>query len=242
MEEVKKKLPNRKYAKPQKVTNQEDERYQWQTVGFKKLPYASHVNQNLSTISEKRLKRIRKVMYHYSHGKSAKDIADMMGINQVLVKRDLTTAVVLTGKNMKYVPKLERKIMEYTTGYTKKAEELFVRVEKLVTQLENESAHLDAKKAIPFVMMLGELRQTLELGAKLTGELQSGTRINVVMFSGLIKKIIGILESELPREQFARIRDRIKLEMQGQEPLGSKGGAIEIDENTVIDGEIVSQE
>jgi hypothetical protein len=239
MAEQKRKLPNRKYSLPQKVTRQQDERYQWDKVGLNKLPYASHVNQNYSTVTDKRMKRIRKIMYHYSHGMSAKDIATKLGISQILVKRDLTTAVVLTSKNMKFVPSIERRIMEYTSGYTKKAQELFDRVEKLVTELEDTSAHMDPKKAVPFVMMLGELRQTLELGAKLTGELQTGTRINVVMFSGLIKKLINILESELPRDQFLRIRERIKLEMQGQEPLGSKGGTIEIDASSAEDGELV---
>ena len=77
-------------------------------------------------------------------------------------------------------------------------------------------------------MILGELRQTLELGAKLSGELQTGTRVNVVMFSGMIKRIIEILSQEVDRPTFIRIRERLKLEMQGQQPLGEKGGNVEI--------------
>lgn len=242
----KKKRVLQKPAEKENFVSVDKSKTQWDKIQIQKIPYASHIPENPSKMTEERKIRIRKVMYWYNHKLNTMEIAKKMGIDVRMVRRDLTTAVALTKQNMPYVPKIERQIMKATATYTEEAKELMDRVKNVIDELETSKMYQDPKGAMSFAMLLGELRQTLELGAKLTGELQTGTRVNVVMFTGLVKKLISIIETEVDRTTFLRIRDRFRLEMQGQEPLGSKGGTIEIEAQEVLDqaqdGELVPVE
>lgn len=216
--------------------------HKWEMdVSHRKIPYASHVPKNPSLMTEERKERIRKVVRWLNLGKSPAWIADKLDISRTTVKRDLSTAISLTSKNMPYVPRLEKQIMTEVKSYTEKARELMDRVEVIVSELEAEKMYMDPKGAMSVSMMLGELRQTLELGAKLSGELQTGTRVNVIQFSGLIKRLIEIIGQEVDRGTFIRIRDRLRLEIDGQQPLGPKGGEVEIAE-AVQEAEIIADE
>jgi hypothetical protein len=207
---------------------------EWKTenIDANKIPYVSHVPKNPIRMTHDRKKRIRKVLQLKNKGYTPEQIADELEIPLILIKRDLTTAVTLTGKNLPFVPAEDRALMrDAVTSYTNEAKDLFERIKTVVTTLEEKEAYLDPKAAMSFAMIIGELRQTLELGAKLTGELQSGTRVNVVMFSGMVKRLIEIVGEEVDRTTFIRIRDRMKLEMGGKQPLGDKGGEVIIDAN-----------
>lgn len=223
----------RKLSPPanQEIIAVDRSRHKWELdVSNRKIPYASHIPKNPSQMSEERKQRIRRVVWWLNKGLNPAQIADKMKIDRRVVKRDLSAAVVLTQQNLPYVPKLEREIMTGMKTYTEKTRDLMDRVEKIVNEIEEGKMYLDPKGAMSMSMMLGELRQTLELGAKLTGELQTGTRINVIQFSGMIKRLIEIISQEVDKTTFLRIRERLKLEIQGQEPLGPKGGEVELPE------------
>ncbi len=194
------------------------------------IPYVVGIPKSPIKMTEERKKRIRKVVHWHNKGKEAKWIAEKLGENISSVKKDLTAAMTLTAEAMPYVPKLEKQIMAEVKTTIQKSGDLYDRIEVVLENVEAQHDLATNPKAVmSYAMLLGELRQTLELSAKLSGELQSGTRVNVITFSGFIKKIIGILQIELDRDTFLRIRDRIRLELDGQQPLGSKGGEITID-------------
>lgn len=205
-------------------------RTEWDHLSLSKMPYISHVPVNPDKMTEDRKKRIKSVMYWYNRNVPTAEIAKKMGITATTVRRDLTAAVVLTSRNMPYVPKLEREIMTETKTFMKRTEGLMERIESTIDILEEDQKHTtDSKSVMAYSMLIGELRQTLELGAKLTGELQTGNKVNVIMFSGLVKKLIDIIHTEVDPTTFLRIRDRLRLELQGQQPLGSKGGDVSIE-------------
>lgn len=194
------------------------------------IPYVVSVPKSPIKMTEERKKRIRKVVHHHNQGKDPKWIAKKIGSDTKTVKKDLTTAMALTAEAMPYVPKLEKQIMAEVKTTMQKSGDLYNRIETVLSEVEEQENLAKNPKAImSYSMLLGELRQTLELTAKLSGELQTGTRVNVITFSGLVKRIIGILQSELDHDTFLRLRDRLRLELDGQQPLGSKGGDITID-------------
>ncbi len=195
-----------------------------------KIPYVSHVPGSPIKMTESRKKRIRKIIRLKNEGLAPEEIAAELGIDTQIVKRDLTTAVVLANQNLPFMPPEDRALIKSAvTTYTDEAKTLMVKIKGIITKLEEAKMHLEPKALGGFAMMIGELRQTLELGAKLTGELQTGTKVNVVVFSGMLKRIIEILHEEVDRPTFIRIRDRMKLEFTGKQPLGDKGGEVVID-------------
>ena len=213
-------LPVKEIIEPTTAWNTEN-------IDVNKIPYVSHVPHNPIRLTHERKKRIKKILQLKNKGYTPEQIADELNVPLILVKRDLTTAVTLTSKNLPFVPAEDRALMrDAVKSYTTEAKDLFERIKTVVQTLEEKEAYLDPKAAMSFAMILGELRQTLELGAKLTGELQTGTRINVIMFSNMVKRLIEIVGEEVDRSTFIRIRDRMKLEMSGQQPLGEKGGEI----------------
>ncbi len=219
-------------------------RTEWpEYIAPNKIPYVSHVPASPNEMTDERKARIRSVIYWHNRGKKPKWIAEKVSkkfkksISSMTVKRDLTTAVELTNRAMPYVPKIEKEIMKEVKTSIVKAQDIFSRVDVVLKKLEDEEKHVENPKAImAYAMLIGELRQSLELNAKLSGELQTGTRVNVLVFSGLVKGIIHILESELDLETFRRIRDRIKLEMDNREPLGARGGPVVVEEGEIVNG------
>jgi hypothetical protein len=202
-----------------------------------KIPYVSHVPENPMKMTKSRKARIRKIIGMKQEGKTTKEIAEKLGIEEKQVKRDITTAMILTKENLPYLPAEDKALLRgVVTTYNDEARELFARVRIVVDELEARKTFLEPKAAMAYAMILGELRQTIELGAKLSGELTTGTRVNVVVFSSMIKRMIEIISEEVDRSTFIRIRDRMKLEMEGQQPLGDKGGNVEI----ITNGEPVS--
>lgn len=194
------------------------------------IPYVTYVPESPIKMTEARKKRIRKVVHWHNKGKDPKFIAEKLGEDVKTIKKDLTTAMTLTAEAMPYVPKLEKQIMTEVKTTIEKSGDLYDRINTVLAEVEEQENLAQNPKAImSYSMLLGELRQSLELTAKLSGELQTGTRVNVITFSSFIKKIIGILQQELDRTTFLRLRDRIRLELEGQQPLGSKGGDITID-------------
>jgi len=195
-----------------------------------RIPYVSHTPENPMKMTEARKKRIRKIIDMKSNGKTNEEIAEKLKIPVKYIKRDITTAMILAKENTPYLPADDKALLRgVITTYNDEAKNLFARIKDVINELEGNKSYLDPKAAMAYAMILGELRQTLELGAKLSGELQTGTRVNVVMFSDLIKRIIEIIHEEVDKTTFMRIRERLKLEMQGQSPLGDKGGEISIE-------------
>lgn len=235
-----KRKPNKPYPDHKKTEIELTSKYdktKWpRPIDIKSIPYVSHVPKNPIQMDEKKKKRIRSAVWWHNKGKDIKWIAEKLKTTPTTIKRDLTTAVVLTNEAMPYVPKLERQIMTEVKTSVQKAGDLYDRVEDMIATLEQdkESITSNSKKIMAYSMLIGELRQSLELTAKLTGELQTGTRVNVVVFSDLVKRMIEIIRSEVDLETFERIRDRIRLEMQGAKPLGQRGGEVQIVEQ---DGE-----
>lgn len=210
---------------------------QWET-DFRPgdIPYVSHVPKSPIKMSKERKERIKRIVYYKNLGKTPEQIAEALKVDVKTVKRDLTTAIVLMSKNMPFIPAQDRALMrEAVKTYADETKELIIKTKNLIDEIEQNKMHLEPKALGGFALMLGELRQTLELGAKLSGELQTGPKVNVIVFSGLIKRLIEIINEEVDRTAFIRIRDRFKLEMGGKEPLGEKGGKVEVEE---IDGEI----
>lgn len=203
-------------------------------INKNKIPYVSHLPKNPMKMSKVRKDRIRKIVDIKTKEPNVtpEQIAERLKITPTQVKRDLTAAVVLVGENKPYLPAQDKALLRgVITTYNEEAKGLFTKIKTVVQELEDAKTYLEPKAAMSYAMLLGELRQTLELGAKLSGELQTGTRVNVIMFSGMVKRIIEILSQEVDRPTFIRIRQRLKLEMQGQNPLGEKGGPVEIIDN-----------
>lgn len=195
------------------------------------IPYVSHTPENPIRMTGDRKKRIKKIVALKTRepNLTPEEIAQRLNLTTTTVKRDLSAAMVLVRENKPYLPPKDKAILQgVISTYKEEATALFARIKEVIVKLEDKEAYLDPKAGMSYAMILGELRQTLELGAKLSGELQTGTRVNVVMFSGMIKRIIEILSQEVDRPTFIRIRERLKLEMQGQQPLGEKGGNVEI--------------
>jgi len=194
-----------------------------------KIPYVSHAPTNPIKMTKDRKERIKKIIKLKGEKKSVDEIATILNMPAKYVKRDLSAAMVLAKENAPYLPAKDKALLHDTiVTYNDEARALFSRIRNVITELEDAKAYIDPKAGMAYAMILGELRQTLELGAKLSGELQTGTRVNVVVFSGLVKRIIEIINQEVDRPTFIRIRDRMKLEMQGQQPLGDKGGDVDV--------------
>lgn len=201
-------------------------------VNRSKIPYVSHAPKNPMKMTKARKARIKKVLRLKEEGKEPKEIAETLGVSLKTIKRDLTTAIVLAKENLPYLPAEDKQLLHKAIStYNDEARTLFDRIKTVITELEDKETYLQPKAAMAYAMILGELRQTLELGAKLSGELQTGTKVNVVIFSNLVKRMIEIINQEVDRSTFIRIRERMKLEMQGQQPLGEKGGVVEVIED-----------
>lgn len=210
----------------------------WQTEGIdpKKIPYVSHTPKNPINMTPERKARIQQVIKLKNEGKSPEEIAIQLKTSVKNIKRDLTAAIVLVGKSEPYLEAEDRKLVRQVVNtYNEEAKGLFLRVKKVIGELEEAKTYLNGKDAIGYAMILSELRQTLELGAKLSGELQTGTQVNVIVFSSLVKRLIEIISQEVDKTTFLRIRERFKLEVQGQKPLGDKGGAVEIEDGEIIE-------